>query len=397
MQVYKVFFRILNKQKGQIIMYLGIFLGIALLASSQGKETGKMDFEPSSYQFAVFDEDHSAVSKALVQYLERDNEKMTIEDSKESIQDEIYNRNVHCVLRIPENFGASLKEGGSLKKIEIFGVPGTIYKQTFESLTAQYITVLRGYLAGGYSEEQAIRKAAEAKEREVSVTVQESGSTEHSKLYFFFAYVPYILLSLCIVGISPVLVVFHKREVKERIQCSSYSLMRMNRELILGTITAGVIFGILFYLCALLGAGGELLSFKGVLFGINTFAFLLVSLSIVFLLGQVLNKTTSISMVSNVLSLGMSFLTGVFVPLEFLGDGIIRLAHFLPSYWYILGVRLIDSGTNGGDLGRLWQYMGIQLMFALAILAVGLAYSKASIAGVSLPLKKSGTEVAKQE
>ena len=69
MQVYKVFFQILNKQKGQIIMYLGIFMGIALAVSSQEGKSTEVAFEASSYQFAVFDEDNSAVSKALVQYL----------------------------------------------------------------------------------------------------------------------------------------------------------------------------------------------------------------------------------------------------------------------------------------------------------------------------------------
>ena len=113
------------------------------------------------------------------------------------------------------------------------------------------------------------------------------------------------------------------------------------------------------------------------------------------LLGQVLKKTTAISMVSNVLALGMSFLTGIFVPLEFLGDGIIQFAHLLPSYWYILGVRLIDSYTEGADLTLLWQYVGIQLLFAVAIIAVGLAYSRIKMVGIALPFRKAQEEGAK--
>ena len=394
MQVYKVFFQILNKQKGQIIMYLGIFMGIALAVSSQEGKSTEVAFEASSYQFAVFDEDNSAVSKALVQYLETDNEKVTIADSKESIQDELYNRNVYSVLRIPEGFGDSLRDE-EVKKIDITSVPGTVYKETFESLTTQYITVLRGYLAGGFTEEEAIKKAGSVDNSEISVAVEGGSSTKHSSVYFFFAYVPYILLSLCIVGISPVLVVFHKKDVRDRIQCSSYSLMKTNRELILGTVTAGLLFGVLYFLCSLIGAGGAVISVKGVLACINMFAFLFVALGIVFLLGQVLKKTTAISMVSNVLALGMSFLTGIFVPLEFLGDGIIQLAHFLPSYWYILGVRLIDTYTEGADLTLLWQYVGIQLLFVAAIIAVGLAYSRIKTVGIALPFRKSQEEGAK--
>ncbi|MCI5731921.1 MAG: ABC transporter permease [Eubacterium sp.] len=394
MQVYKVFFQILNKQKGQIIMYLGIFMGIALAVSSQKGKSTEVAFEASSYQFAIFDEDNSSVSKALIQNLETNNERVTIVDSKESIQDELYNRNVYSVLRIPEGFGDSLKDE-EVKKIDITSVPGTVYKETFESLTTQYITVLRGYLAGGFTEEEAIKKAGSVDDSEISVAVEGGSSTKHSSVYHFFAYVPYILLSLCIVGISPVLVVFHKKDVRDRIQCSSYSLMKTNRELILGTVTAGLLFGVLYFLCSLIGAGGAVISVKGVLACINMFAFLFVALGIVFLLGQVLKKTTAISMVSNVLALGMSFLTGIFVPLEFLGDGIIQFAHFLPSYWYILGVRLIDTYTEGADLTLLWQYVGIQLLFAAAIIAVGLAYSRIKTVGIALPFRKSQEEGAK--
>lgn len=38
MQVYKLFFQVLRKQKGQIIMYLVIFLSVTLAAASQGEK-----------------------------------------------------------------------------------------------------------------------------------------------------------------------------------------------------------------------------------------------------------------------------------------------------------------------------------------------------------------------
>ena len=38
MSVYKVFFRILNRLKMRVIMYLGIFLAMAFIISSQGEE-----------------------------------------------------------------------------------------------------------------------------------------------------------------------------------------------------------------------------------------------------------------------------------------------------------------------------------------------------------------------
>lgn len=50
------------------------------------------------------------------------------------------------------------------------------------------------------------------------------------------------------------------------------------------------------------------------------------------------------------------------MPIEFLGDGIIKVAHFLPAYWYIMGARLIDSGNYQSSPDLLWRYMGIEVV-----------------------------------
>ena len=50
MQVYKLFFQVLRKQKGQIIMYLVIFLSVTLAAASQGEKTGESTFSPTTYK-----------------------------------------------------------------------------------------------------------------------------------------------------------------------------------------------------------------------------------------------------------------------------------------------------------------------------------------------------------
>ena len=222
----------------------------------------------------------------------------------------------------------------------------------------------------------AAAKAGKADEKTVDVNVLETGGkTTHSYVYYFFAYVPYILLCLCIVGISPVLVVLHKPQIRERIQCSSYSFAKTNRETILGTLSAGLLFGILYLVCAVIVE--RVFTMQGGLHCLNLLAFLMVALGIVFLIGQVMKKAETVSMVSNVIALGMSFLSGVFVPIEFLGDGIIKAAHFLPAYWYIMGARLIDSGNYQSSPDLLWRYMGIEVLFAACFVCLGLALARA--------------------
>ena len=80
----------------------------------------------------------------------------------------------------------------------------------------------------------------------------------------------------------------------------------------------------------------------------------------------------------NVLSLGMSFLCGVFVPVSLLSEGVRSVSRFLPVYWYEQVVKIIADNAvfSTEQFQKIWQCIGIQLLFAAAILSVGLVISK---------------------
>lgn len=383
MQVYKVFFRILNKQKFQIIMYLVIFFSISVVMSYQGEDTQKGMFKAYSHKLVIFDEDGSELSQGMAAYLREGNEEVKIEDDKETIQDELYNRNINCVIRIPKGYGKSLAEGGETVRPEVLSIPGTIYAETFKNMTGRYSSIAKAYQAGGMDPQLVVQKTAETCREKVPVTLIEGGrESSHQVLYYFFAYFPYIFISISVVGIGPILVVFHKKEVRERNLCSCYPLQRTNFELYGGMVITEIGFCLCYFLMAFaaMKERSELFHFQGLLYCLNAFCFMVVTLGIVFLVGQVVRKSSVLNMVSNVIALGMSFLCGIFVPLEFLGEGLIKAAHFLPAYWYITSADWIDHYVPGQAMGELWKGMGIQLLFGAALVAVGLAYSKAKVA-----------------
>ncbi len=383
MQVYKVFFRILNKQKIQILMYLIIFFSISIAMSYQGEDTQKGMFKAHSHKLVIFDEDGSELSQGMAAYLREGNKEVEIEDDRETIQDELYNRNINCVIRIPKGYGKSLAEGGEIMRPEVLSIPGTIYAETFKNMTGRYSSIAKAYQAGGMDPQLAVQKTAETCREKVPVTLAEGGrESSHQALYYFFAYFPYIFISISVVGIGPILVVFHKKEVRERNLCSCYPLQRTNFELYGGMVTTEIGFCLCYFLMAFaaMKQRSQLFSFPGMLYCLNAFCFMVVTLGIVFLVGQVVRKSSVLNMISNVIALGMSFLCGIFVPLEFLGEGLIKAAHFLPAYWYITSASWIDHYVPGQAMGELWRGMGIQLLFGAALAAVGLAYSKAKVA-----------------
>ncbi len=155
----------------------------------------------------------------------------------------------------------------------------------------------------------------------------------------------------------------------------------MNMELYTAMVITEIGFCFCYFIVVLLGMRDfQLFSFQGMLYCLNTLCFMVVTLGIVFLIGQMVKKVPALNMISNIIALGMSFLCGIFVPLEYLGEGLVKVAHFLPAYWYITSAVEIDSYTAGKELGELWQGLGIQLLFGVAFVCAGLAYSKAKVA-----------------
>ena len=120
---------------------------------------------------------------------------------------------------------------------------------------------------------------------------------------------------------------------------------------------------------------GSTFSFSGFLFTLNMLCYMLVSLAFAFLISKITSNSEILNMFANTVSLGMAFLCGIFVPEEFLSDGIIKAAHFLPAYWYNQAVKSIDFHPVR-ELGFISICMGIQLLFAAAIIVVALRITK---------------------
>ena len=104
----------------------------------------------------------------------------------------------------------------------------------------------------------------------------------------------------------------------------------------------------------------------------------LVALSLAFLVSTLISRNELISAVVNVISLGMSFLCGVFVDLDILGKGVRTFAQFLPVYWYELANKLLADNQSlslAQTVSLLTDY-GMQLLFAAVILGVALVISQ---------------------
>jgi ABC-2 type transport system permease protein len=82
--------------------------------------------------------------------------------------------------------------------------------------------------------------------------------------------------------------------------------------------------------------------------------------------------------VTNVISLGLSFFSGIFVPLDQMTDSVLSVARFTPTYWYVKNTDDIASLSSftSASLSPIFISMLIQLGFAVAFLGVALVIAK---------------------
>lgn len=382
MTVFKGFLRLLKKNSVTVSLFLLIFVGMAIMVQTSGSQSqlGKT-FESSQTRIAIADQDQSILSKSLVAYLNQTQK--VIRDAKietaDQIQDSLYHSSVYSVIKLPKGFETTYLSQG--RPLELINKPG------FESAAVtnqvnQFLSQVKVLTDSGEPVAQAVVKVQGFHQEKSQVSLVSHNKTENDLSFHnvLFRYLPYILISMASYSLGLILILYAEPSIKRRLLASPVSYQAMNAQLLLGTAVIG---GVLWLICAL--GLPTLLSAKAYYsdpnlpyYLINVTLMTLTALSLSFFMSKWLKRADLISNVTNVLALGMSFLCGVFVPLSMLSPMLKRFTQFLPVYWYEVTNELIGYHTtfNGAQLMSLYKGFGIQLLFIIALLSLGMLAGK---------------------
>lgn len=377
MQVYKTFFKIAKKYLGGCLMYLTVFMVLMVSMSMISSKEGNDRFSAKSIKFTVIDEDNSQASKALIEYLSSKHELIEMKSyDKESLQDNLYYEEISYILNIPEDYEEKLEKGSFQNLLshtmKSDSAAGYFFNQDLNS----YINTLRLNLGGGYSLEEAIKETADTvknTDTEVdTIKFEKVASQKENGIFYFFQYFGYIIISILLVGISPILISFRQADLSARISCSSYSKVKQSIGIGLGCLTYSLAQWLVMVICSIVFYGPEqAFSRNGILCLLNSLIYTIVVIAITLLVGSFKLSSSALSLVANVIGLGTSFLCGIFVPLWLLSDKVIAFSKFLPTYWFIKNNNMI-SGFSGEavSLSSFWNNIFIQLLFAVAIFCI---------------------------
>lgn len=383
MQVFKVFFKLIKSYRGTLILYMVIFLAVAIIMSiNNSVDVSETEdaFTASSLRLGIVDEDHGTVSKAILSYFEDEHKITEMEMDEDAILNELYWRRLDYVLVIPSGYEKALASEHPLS-LQSMKVPGSFVTGYFESELSQYTGRLKGLLGSGYTMEEALHTLEELKSHTVEVqfgNYVNENQTDAATL--FFQYVPYLAISLGILGVGLILLHFYRKDLKDRMECSSTPLVHRSMGMTAGILVYGLILLLFLFVTAVLISKGKLLSDTRLpWFLLNSTCMIALGLSMGFLTGTVAKNNEAVTGIVNIAGIGLCFLGGVFVPLQFFSDSIKNVAKFLPSYWYVVSNQTIGSMKEMSPelTAELLPQMGIVLGYALVFFAVTLVLQAA--------------------
>ena len=195
---------------------------------------------------------------------------------------------------------------------------------------------------------------------------------------YYFRYIPYLFLALLCYVMGYVLMAFKKDDIPKRMQASAISARRQSLEGFLAMFIMGGAYGNRYGWSILMYGKTFLSSEKFRILctehsgddGSGTFTFLSDR--------SFCKKQQYVSGIANILSLGMCFLCGVFVPMNIMDRNVLKVSQFLPVYWYENVNETLGSYSHltGEAAVSVWKGIGLEVMFAVVFVCMILAVTR---------------------
>ena len=367
MIIYKTFLKILNKCKFPIILYTGIllfFAGVNMTSNDQS-----MDFTAEKPDILIINYDkEEGITKNFIDYLKENTTVRTdIENNEQAIKDAIFYRDISYIIYIPKNFGEDLPAG---KNPELqFKSTGEYQSTLANMITERYIKTANKYIEDGAQDEELYSKIEETLDKKADIEITSKLDT-HSlgRLTRYFNFSAYSFIAISIHVISTIILIFRGEKINKRTVIGSTDYKKINTKLLIANTGFLLLIWVFYIIMAKVLIGDVTFSTQGLYMILNSLVFLSSTVTLGFLLSIFVKNKNTITALVNIIGLGSSFLCGVFVPMEFLPDFVLKIAHVLPAYWFVKNNELI--GDTEVFTGEILKNIGINAAVVLGFAIV---------------------------
>lgn len=365
MTVFRAFLRVLNHCKITIILYTVILIMFAIFNMQTSENS--THFVASKPDILIINQDEEkGITKNLMDYLKQNCEIKEVKNEKEAIEDSLFYREVNYMVSIPKNYRQDFLAGKN-PELEIKSTGD--YQAAFaKMLLTRYLKVANFYQANILQEDRLLDKINETLDEQIEIEITSKLDTDHlNQATFYYNFANYSILAGCVYVICLILSSFKEEKIVKRTRISSMNYKEHNRKLLLCNTLFAVCLWLFYTLISFVLVGNVMFTIHGLLYLVNSFVFTLCAVTIAFLIGNLVLNKNAINGIVNVVALGSCFLCGAFVPMEWLPDIVLKIAHILPSYYYIKSNEMLKGleMINLETLKPILFNMGILILFAL--------------------------------
>ena len=392
MKVFEACLLIIKRRRGALALYFGLFMVLSFVMPALSVEQLSSDFTQIKPNFTIINRDaDTPLSDGLAEYLGWHGAEVPVADRKEALQDAAFYHATDYIAILPEGFHASFFAGDPIK-IETVYTTETAKGFYADSIVDQYFNQARMYMARmnmaagtgtGLDEEAIVLAVLDDLSTQTKVEIKRfgAGAPVDEVFQIYLRLLCYIIFALVILCVSNIMSAFRRPDLRMRNLCAPTKPRSVGGQQILCSALMGFAVWLLAMGLGFAVFGSRLAGTDSRIIGLamlNVFMVMLVALSIASLASLFIKSVNSQNAVVNFLSLGLSFLGGVFVPLSLLGDGMLAVARFTPTYWYVTALDHIYalSSFSADALAPVWQAMLTQLAFAAAFICVSLVVGK---------------------
>ena len=286
MQVFKAFLRILRKKLLTAMIWVVVFLIIAVGVTTNN--SSPFSFTENQFNICVFDEDQTPESQALVSYLGKHHNLVSVKQEQNTILDMLYDERIDYAMTIAKGYAENLQAGKTDTLFTHYYLDDRYANTLLDSTLSEYVKTVLAYETSGLSCMDAISSAEAVLSEEISVNsdpfAETANPASHNESFsYYFQYLPYIFLSVLIAALSPTLIALQKQDIRNRTNCSCLSSSSQTLQMLLGS-GLFVLFVWLIFMVAALWFNGGMVTGKLWYAILNSFVFLLVAAAIAILL-----------------------------------------------------------------------------------------------------------------
>lgn len=373
MIIYKMMLRIFSTFWKELILYFVIFLAFTFVAIGNPSTDEGNEFNSTKLDVAIINDSDDILSQHLVDYFD---ERHNIDDLTgtliEDVENEVFSGTYSGFVHIPTNF-KDLVLGGAEYQVDLLLNDRDMASNQITMEIENYLRLANARVGSGTLEtNQLATQLDDVLYQTAEVEFAGENNGDNVLIYYTtgISLMAFFVLQIILSTVGMTMSEIKSKTIQDRINFSGISNSKYNTQIVLGQLTYGAILLPISLLVLWIYIPSSV-EIDLVRMGISLALIIIVCLSMAFLLTSITTNRNIISGVTTVVSLGLAFISGLFIPYEIMGETIQRIAHFSPLFYFRQSVMKDISSYS--ELTTEW---GLMLAFSVVFTLLGIAISQ---------------------